>query len=54
MNLKKVLTPTTVSVDLPGTDKREVIEALIDLATQGGKVRPATRRSRASWSVSAR
>ncbi len=39
MNLKKVLTPTTVSVDLPGTTKEEVIAALIDLAMESGKIK---------------
>lgn len=39
MNLKKVLTPTTVSVELPGSDKREIIESMIDLAMQSGRVK---------------
>jgi PTS system nitrogen regulatory IIA component len=39
MNLKKVLTPTTVSVELPGTSKEEVIEALVDLAGKSGKIK---------------
>jgi mannitol/fructose-specific phosphotransferase system IIA component (Ntr-type) len=39
MNLKKVLTPTTVSVELPGSDKRGIIESMIDLAMQSGRVK---------------
>jgi PTS system nitrogen regulatory IIA component len=39
MNLKKVLTPETVSVELPGSDKLGVIEALVDLAMNSGKIK---------------
>jgi PTS system nitrogen regulatory IIA component len=39
MNLKKVLTPATISVELPGSEKLEVIEALVDLAMNSGKIK---------------
>ncbi|MFP4484329.1 MAG: PTS sugar transporter subunit IIA [Spirochaetota bacterium] len=39
MNLKKVLTPATVSVELSGSNKREIIESLIDLAMHSGRVK---------------
>lgn len=38
MNLVDVLTPDRVCLDLPGSSKREVIEALVDLACATGKV----------------
>ncbi|TVR06007.1 MAG: PTS sugar transporter subunit IIA [Spirochaetaceae bacterium] len=39
MNIRKALTLQTVTVNLPGTTKQEVIEALVDLASAGGKVK---------------
>ncbi|NBC28704.1 MAG: PTS transporter subunit EIIA [Spirochaetes bacterium] len=39
MNLKKVLSPATVTVNLPGSEKLEVIEALVDLAMNSGKIK---------------
>jgi PTS system nitrogen regulatory IIA component len=36
--LSDVLTPDLVTVDLPGTDKRSVIEALIDTLVRNGKL----------------
>jgi mannitol/fructose-specific phosphotransferase system IIA component (Ntr-type) len=39
MNIRKALTASTVTVNLPGTTKSEVIEALVDLACKSGKVK---------------
>ena len=39
MNIRKALTLQTVTVSLPGSTKQEVIEALVDLACTGGKVK---------------
>lgn len=39
MNLRKVLTNTVISVDLPGRTKTEVLDALMDILMKTGKVR---------------
>ncbi len=39
MNLKKVLTPSAISCDLPGNSKEEILESLMDLAMTTGKVK---------------
>ncbi len=39
MNLRKVLSKSVISCDLPGTRKNEVIEALMDILMTTGKVR---------------
>lgn len=36
--LSEVLTPDLVTVDLPGTDKRSVIESLVDILVAQGKL----------------
>jgi PTS system nitrogen regulatory IIA component len=38
MNLKKVLSPKTVTTQLKGSNKEEIINSLIDLAMSTGKV----------------
>lgn len=38
MNLVEILTPDRICLNLPGSDKREVIESLLDLACATGKV----------------
>ena len=38
MNLVEMLTPDRICLNLPGNDKRQVIEALLDLACDTGKV----------------
>ncbi|MFW6364241.1 MAG: PTS sugar transporter subunit IIA [Spirochaeta sp.] len=38
MNLVELLTPDRVCLNLPGTNKREVIDALMDIAYATGKV----------------
>jgi len=38
MNLKKVLSPTTVSTRLAGSTKTEIIESLVDLAMNSGRI----------------
>lgn len=39
MNVKKQLSENLVTLDLPGKTKRDVIEALVDLAMKSGKIR---------------
>lgn len=39
MNLKKALSKETISLHLHGADKGEIIEELVDLLVQAGKVR---------------
>jgi len=39
MNLKKVLYPDVISLDLPGDTKNEIIESLLDLLVGTGKVK---------------
>ncbi len=39
MNLKKVLTPSVVSCNLPGSTKEEILESLMDIAMSTGKVK---------------
>lgn len=39
MNVKKQLTTDLIELNLPGNSKREVIEAMIDLAMKSGKIR---------------
>ena len=39
MNLKKILNKDMVCMDLPGTSKQEVIEALLDVIIKSGKVK---------------
>lgn len=39
MNLRKVLTPASVSVRLSGSSKQEIIDSLISLAMKSGKVK---------------
>lgn len=39
MNLKKVLYPEVISLDLPGNNKNEIIESLLDLLMGTGKVK---------------
>jgi fructose-specific phosphotransferase system IIA component len=38
MNIKKVLNKDLVSLNLPGATKREIIEAMVDLAMKSGKI----------------
>ena len=38
MNLKKVLTKDSIRLNIPGKTKREIIEALVDVITETGKV----------------
>ena len=39
MNLKTVLTPETVNLHLKGTSKEEIIDELLDMLVQAGKVK---------------
>jgi PTS system nitrogen regulatory IIA component len=39
MNVKKQLKTDLISLNLPGGSKREIIEAMIDLAMKSGKIR---------------
>ena len=39
MNLKTVLTPETVNLDLKGTSKEAIIDELLDMLVQAGKVK---------------
>lgn len=39
MNLKKILSKDVVKLDLPGSNKQEVIEALLDILMRTGKVK---------------
>ena len=39
MNLRKVLNKNVVCMDLPGSSKAEVIEALVDIAVSTGKIK---------------
>ncbi len=39
MNVKKQLKTDLISLNLPGESKREIIEAMIDLAMKSGKIR---------------
>ena len=39
MNLKTVLTPETVNLHLKGTSKEEIIDELLDMLAQAGKVK---------------
>lgn len=39
MNLEKVLNPDVVSLHLPGTTKQEIIESLLDILMETGKVK---------------
>ena len=42
MNLKTVLTPETVNLHLKGTSKEEIIDELLDMLVQAGKVKDNT------------
>ena len=39
MNLKRILSKDVVKLDLPGSNKQEVIEALLDILMKTGKVK---------------
>lgn len=39
MNLKKVLTPSMISCNLPGSTKEEILDSLMDIAMSTGKVK---------------
>ena len=39
MNLKTVLTPETVNLHLKGTSKEEIIDELLEMLVQAGKVK---------------
>jgi mannitol/fructose-specific phosphotransferase system IIA component (Ntr-type) len=38
MNLKSVLTRETIALDIPGTTKEEIIDALLDILVKAGKI----------------
>lgn len=50
MNLMDIITPETIRVPLKATDKKEVIDELVDLLAEQGKVRDGDSLKDAVWS----
>ena len=50
MNLLDIVTPDCIAVPLAATDKRGIIEELVDLLAKGGKVTDAAALKEAVWS----
>ncbi len=50
MNLMDIITPETIRVPLKATDKKEVIDELVDLLADQGKVRDCASLKDAVWS----
>jgi nitrogen PTS system EIIA component len=50
MKLMDIITPETIRVPLKATDKKQVIDELVDLLTEQGKVRDCNSLKDAVWS----
>ena len=50
MNLLDIVTPDCIAVPLAATDKRGIIDELVDLLAKGGKVTDAAALKEAVWS----